>query len=168
MKREEKKKRRVERRRRRESKVRVEKGQEEKERKEEERKKEKRDEAQLATRKMIIKWVKMLHMKKAAALFSNRYETDEQARILLLTSTSIIRASSPLTVSNLRKFSSISLSLTFVSSSLLLEEEEEEEEEVEEEEKEEEEEVEVEVDDVGTRLAISSDRSFIISTICAF
>ena len=166
MKREEKKKRRVERRRRRESKVRVEKGQEEKERKEEERKKEKRDEAQLATRKMIIKWVKMLHMKKAAALFSNRYETDEQARILLLTSTSIIRASSPLTVSNLRKFSSISLSLTFVSSSLLLEEEEEEEEEVEEEEKEEEEEV--EVDDVGTRLAISSDRSFIISTICAF
>ena len=115
------------------------------------RKKEKRDEAQLATRKMIIKWVKMLHMKKAAALFSNRYETDEQARILLLTSTSIIRASSPLTDSNLRKFSSISLNLTFVSSSLLLEEEEEE-----------------EVDDVGTRLAISSDRSFIISTICAF
>ena len=162
MKREEKKKRRVERRRRRESKVRVEKGQEEKERKEEERKKEKRDEAQLATRKMIIKWVKVLNMKKAAALFSNRYETDEQARILLLTSTSIIRASSPLTDSNLRKFSSISLSLTFVSSSLLLEEEEEEEEEVEEEEEEE------EVDDVGTRLVISSDRSFIISTICAF
>ena len=157
MKTEEKKKRRVERRRRRESKVRVEKGQEEKERKEEERKeeerkKEKRDEAQLATRKMIIKWVKVINMKKAAALFSNRYETDEQARILLLTSTSIIRASSPLTVSNLRKFSSISLSLTFVSSSLLLEEEEEEE----------------EVVDVGTRLAISSDRSFIISTICAF